>query len=69
MDAVSLTQKIQASRLLTDVEKNYWSGNLPHMNEGQIAKLVSILAEAENLSWNEGMQDYLSIASKTALPA
>jgi hypothetical protein len=64
MDLSTLSAKVQASRLLSAAEKTYWLENLPRMNGQQLQKLESILAEAENLPWNEEMQNYLSIAAK-----
>lgn len=64
MDLSTLSVKVQASRLLSKAEKTYWLDNLPRMNGEQLQKLDSILAEAENLPWNEEMQNYLSIAAK-----
>jgi hypothetical protein len=64
MDIASLIVRVQTSKLLTDPEKAYWTSNLSHMKPDQIEKLDQILTEAEKLSWNENMQQYVSIAGK-----
>ncbi len=64
MDQNALIVRVQASRLLTEAEKQYWCGNLHRMNEGQIAKLEAILAQAEALPWTQEMETYLHIATK-----
>lgn len=64
MDRTVLLSKVQTSRLLTVSERQYWTENMPNMNDGQCEKLAKILAEAEGLSWDAEMQNYLSIATK-----
>lgn len=64
MDLNALDVRVQASRLLTEQEKQYWCGNLQRMNPEQIAKLEAILAEAEALPWSKQMESYLQIATK-----
>lgn len=64
MDRNVLLSKVHTSRLLTVSERQYWTENMPHMNDGQCEKLARILTEAEGLSWDAEMQNYLSIATK-----
>lgn len=64
MDQNALIVRVQASRLLTEAEKQYWCGNLGRMNTDQITKLESILAQAEALPWTQDMETYLHIATK-----
>jgi hypothetical protein len=64
MDLKTLSNKVQLSRLLTESERQYWVGNLPHMSEEQLLKLEAILQEAQELSWSTEMQTYMSIANK-----
>ncbi|MBP9850183.1 MAG: hypothetical protein KBC47_00635 [Candidatus Peribacteraceae bacterium] len=64
MDLQTLSNKVQLSRLLTESERTYWVGNLPHMSEEQLQKLETILQEAQELSWSTEMQTYMSIANK-----
>ena len=64
MDLQTLQHKVETSPLLADSERAYWSGNLVHMNAEQLEKLEKILTEAEGLSWNEEMQQYIAIATK-----
>lgn len=66
MDIQTLTTKVQASVLLSAEERTYWLSALPRMNPEQLSKLESILTEAEGMTWNEEMQQYLSILNKTS---
>ena len=69
MDIALLAAKVQTSPLLSDAERQYWISNLPHMTPPQILKLERILTEAEGLTWNDDMQQYISLATKAVLPA
>lgn len=64
MDIPTLQSKIQSSRLLSNPERTYWLENLAKMNDDQLGKLEIILKEAEELPWNQEMQQYMLIATK-----
>jgi hypothetical protein len=66
MDLVSLTKRINQSRLLTEAERTYWRSNVERMTPEQIEKLEAILGEAEQLVWNPSMQSFLNMTTKTS---
>ena len=67
MDLNTLLLKVQKSPLLTESERTYWAQNLPKMTLEQVEKLEGILTEAEGISWNEEMQNYLMIVNKATV--
>lgn len=69
MDLVTLQKRVQDSRLLTPAEKQYWSQNLPRMSDEQIARLESLLNEADKLPWTPALEQYLTMISGSASTA
>jgi hypothetical protein len=64
MDIQNLQSKIRSSRLLSNPERTYWLENMSKMNDDQLGKLEIILTEAEELPWNQEMQQYMLLATK-----
>lgn len=63
MDIDSLQKRVNDSRLLTPTEKQYWTQNLPRMSAEQIARLTSLLDEADKLPWSPALEQYLTMVS------
>lgn len=67
MDTDTLQNMVQASHLLTDEEKKYWTGNIPRMDETQLKRLEGILKRANNVNWTDQVEHYLSLVTDAAL--
>lgn len=66
MDIAMLTQMIQSSQLLMDSEKQYWTQNLPRMNESQLERLKNILERAKKVNWTDHIKNYLTQVARAA---
>lgn len=66
MDLETLHKRVHDSRLLTPAEKQYWEQNLPRMSVEQIARLKSLLDEADKLPWTPALEQYLTMVSAPA---
>lgn len=66
MDLQTLQHRVEDSRLLSPVEKQYWMQNLPRMSNEQIARLESLLNEADKLPWTPALEQYLAMISGSA---
>ena len=66
-DTKALRRRIAESKMLTDSERSYWLERLEDLDEKRMQKLEDVLARAENLQWNDQMEQYMDIVRRGQL--
>ena len=59
MDTDAIRARIDASKLLTEQEKEYWHTHLEQLSDDQREKLDDILTEAEAVQWSPQIDTYI----------